>query len=71
MFMKNEPVTADQIVSFADKHGNETEIFISNVATPRLSIAKRTSLVWMAVGPKHNNGDSKIRIDVLYSAICD
>lgn len=71
MYINQAPVTADQIVSFSEMYGDEKEVFIANVATPRLSIARRTNLVWMSCGPKHNNGGCKTRIDVLFEAISD
>ncbi|MFX4226371.1 MAG: hypothetical protein ACFHHU_00345 [Porticoccaceae bacterium] len=71
MFMKNNPVTADQIISFEDKYGDETEVFIANVSTSSFRIARKSRLVHLSSGPKFNNGGYKIRIDALYLAISD
>ncbi|WP_336107816.1 hypothetical protein [Thalassospira sp. CH_XMU1420-2] len=71
MFMQTPQITASQVMSFADKYGDETEVFVANVATSSYRKARDSQLVFLSTGPKHNDGCGKIRIDVIYTAISD
>lgn len=66
MYSYNPFAAANQ---FEKKYGNEAAVYVANITTSGRHF--KEDRVFLMFGPKHNDGNNKVRIDVLFQALSD